>query len=49
VRLIVYAGEVLEIKVSVDLGRANVGVAQQFLNGPKVAARLEKVAGKAVA
>ena len=47
-RLVVYLGEVLEIKVSVDLGRRDVGVAQEFLYPPEVVARLEDVGGKRV-
>jgi hypothetical protein len=33
VRCVVDAGQVLEIKVGVDLRRADVGMAQQFLHG----------------
>ena len=30
--LVVYLGEVLEVKVSIYLGRADIRVAQEFLN-----------------
>jgi hypothetical protein len=33
---VVDAGQVLEIKVGVDLGRADVDVTQQFLHGAQV-------------
>ena len=42
-RSVVDAGEVLEIKVGVDLGRADVGVAQQFLHGAQVLRRFQQV------
>ena len=35
-RLVVYLGEVLEIKVSVDLGRGDVGVPQELLDGTQI-------------
>lgn len=41
--LIVNAGEVLEIKVGVNLGRGDVGVAEQFLDTPQILARFEQV------
>jgi hypothetical protein len=47
-RFIVNAGEVLEIKVRIYLGRADVGVPKQFLHGPQVAAGLEQVRGEGV-
>jgi hypothetical protein len=34
---VVYPGKVLEIKMRVNLGRADVGVPEQFLDGPQVA------------
>ena len=43
VRSVVDPGEVLEIKVRVDLRRADVGVAEQFLHRAQVLARLEQV------
>src|SRR5882672_3584761 len=45
-RTFVDAGEVLEIKVGVDLRGADAGVTQQLLHGAQVAARLEQVRGK---
>jgi len=32
VRFVIHAGEVLKIEVGIDLGRAQVGVTEQFLN-----------------
>ena len=46
---IVGLGQVLCVQPRVDLGRADVGVAQQFLYGAQVAAGLQQVAGKRVA
>src|SRR5512139_525768 len=40
---VVDAGQVLEIKMGVHLGRADVGVAEQFLHRPQVARRLQQV------
>jgi hypothetical protein len=40
---LISAGEMLEIKVGVDLGSADVGVAQQFLYAAQVAARFQQV------
>ncbi len=37
VRLVVDLGQVLEVKVGVDLGGADVGVTQEFLHGAQVA------------
>src|SRR5210317_1337185 len=45
---VVYLGEVLEVKVSVDLGRGDVRVPQEFLHAAQVVARLEQVGGKGV-
>ena len=41
--LVVYLGEVLEIKVGIDLGRRDVRMPEQFLNPPQVVTRLEYV------
>ena len=48
-RLIVYAGEVLEIKMSINLGGADVGVAQEFLYGTQVAAGFQQMTGERMA
>ena len=45
-RLIVHAGQVLEIKVGVDLGGADIGVAQEFLHGTQIAAGFQQMAGE---
>jgi hypothetical protein len=45
-RFVVYLGEVLEVKVSIDLGRGDVRVSQELLHAPQIVARLEKVGGK---
>jgi hypothetical protein len=45
-RFVVDAGEMLKIKVGVDLGRADIGVAQEFLHRPEVATGLEQVGGE---
>ena len=42
-RLVINAGEVLEIKVGVDLGRGDIGVAEQLLNASQVLAGFEQV------
>ena len=41
VGLVVDAGQVLEIKMRVDLGRGDVGVPQQLLDAAQVLARFE--------
>ena len=46
--LIVDAGEVLEIKVGVDLGCRDVGVAEQLLHPAQVLARFEQMGGERV-
>src|SRR5688572_6932977 len=43
---VVYPGQVLEIKVRVDLGCTDVGVPQKFLHAPQVATRFQQVAGE---
>ena len=45
---VVYPGKVLEIKVRVDLGRADVGVPEQFLDRAQVARGFEQVRGERV-
>ena len=47
--LVIHAGEVLVIEVGVYLRRAQLAVAEQFLDGADVAGRLQQVAGEAVA
>ncbi len=49
VSFIVYLGKMLEIKVSIYLSRADIGMAQQFLDAAQIAARLEQMGRKAVA
>ena len=44
--MIIDAGEVLKIKVSVDLRRGDIGVAEQLLDATQVLARLEQVRGE---
>ena len=46
---IIGLGQVLKIQPRVHLRGGDVGVAQQLLHGPQVAAGLQQVAGKAVA
>ena len=48
-RLIVYLGEMLKIKVGIDLRRADVGMAEQFLDAAQVLAGFEQVGCEAVA
>src|ERR1700755_2767867 len=45
-RRFVDAGQVLEVKVSVDLGGGDVGVPEQLLHTPQLAAGLEQMRGK---
>jgi hypothetical protein len=46
VRRVIGLGQVLEVQPRVDLRGGDVGVAQQFLHRPQVAAGLQHVAGK---
>ena len=46
VSLVVYLGQMLEVKVRIHLGRRDVGVTQQFLHAAQVVARLEQVGGE---
>ena len=46
--LVVDLGQMLPVKVSVDLGGADAGVAQQLLHGAQVATGLQHMAGKRV-
>ena len=39
--LVIDFREMLEIQVSIDLGGADIGVAQQFLHGAEVAGRFQ--------
>ena len=48
-RFVIDAGEVLKIKVGIDLRRADIGVTQQFLHPPQVSAGLQKVRGEGMA
>ncbi len=43
---VVYLGEVLEVKVSIYLRRADIGVAEQLLDTTQVVTRLEQVCRK---
>ena len=43
---VVYLGEVLEVKVSINLRRRDIRVAQQFLHATQVVAGLEQVGGE---
>lgn len=45
---VVDRGQVLEVQVGIDLGRGDVGVAEQFLHGAQVAGRLQQMAGEGV-
>jgi hypothetical protein len=36
----------LEIKVSIDLGRCDIRVAEEFLNTPEIVARFKQVRGE---
>ena len=47
--LVVYLGQVLEVKVGIDLGRADVGVPQQLLHRPDVLAALQEMRRERVA
>src|SRR5579862_7607494 len=46
---VVDAGEVLEVKMSIDLGGRDIGVAEELLHTAQLATRLEQVRGKGVA
>src|SRR5580658_5298553 len=46
---VVNAGEVLEVKVSIDLGGRDVGVAEELLHAAQLATRLEQVRGERMA
>src|SRR6266699_6389612 len=45
---VVDAGEVLEVKVGVDLGARDIGVTQELLDAAQLPARLEQVRGEGV-
>ena len=44
--LVVYLGQMLEIKVCIDLSRGDIGVPQKFLHATQVVARFEQVGGE---
>ena len=46
---VVGLGQMLEIQPGIDLGRADIGVAEQFLHAAQVAARLQHMACKGMA
>ena len=48
-RRIVSLGQMLEIEPRIDLGSADVGVAQQLLYGAQITAGLQHMAGKRMA
>jgi len=41
--LVVYLGQVLEVKVRIDLGGRDTGVPEEFLDAAQIVARLKKV------
>src|SRR5215469_14995626 len=45
---VVDAGEMLEVKVSVDLGRGDIGMAQELLHPAQLGTGLEQVRGEGV-
>ena len=47
--LVVDLGESLEIEMGVDLGRGNIGVAQQLLHCAQIARRFQQMGGKGMA
>src|SRR5690606_7405576 len=47
--LVVYLGQVLEVKMGIDLGCADVGVAQELLDAAQVVAGFEEVGGGGMA
>ena len=47
-RLVIYLGKMLKIKVSVDLGCADIRMAEQFLHATQIAAGLQHVRSKTV-
>ena len=46
---VVYLGEMLEVKVGIDLGRGDVGVAEQLLHAAEIVAGLQQVGCKGMA
>ncbi len=42
-RLVVYLGQMLEIKMSINLCGRDVGMPEQFLHAPEVVTRFEQV------
>lgn len=48
-RCVVNSRQMLKIKVGVDLGGRDVGMAEQFLNAAQVLARFEQVGGEGMA
>ena len=45
-RLVIYASEMLEIQMRVNLRGAQIGVTQQLLHGAQVAGRFENMRGE---
>src|SRR5579863_4018058 len=48
VSALICAGQMLEIKMGVDLRRTDVGVAQQLLHAPQISAGFKQMGGKGV-
>ena len=48
-RFIVNLGEPLKIEMSVHLGRAQIGMAEQFLNSAQITAGFQHMGGKGMA
>ena len=46
VGFVVYLGQVLEVKVCIHLGGADIGVAEELLDGAQVMTRFQQVGGK---
>jgi hypothetical protein len=44
--LVVYLGQVLEVKVRIYLGGTDIGVTEEFLDATQIVARFEQVGGK---
>jgi hypothetical protein len=49
VSLVIDLGQVLKIQVGVDLGGADIGMAEEFLDGAQVAGGFQQMAGEGVA
>src|SRR5690606_27291128 len=47
--LVVYLGQVLEVKMGIDLGRADIGMAEELLDPAEVVAGFEEMGGEGMA